>query len=90
MNNELALVAKACLDGAEDGTMAFPQIVERLFAAGFEGYSIDYRRATATYFLRDDESVELPTHRVEGTTAPALDAAALRARRRQYQDCGAP
>ena len=42
--------------------MTFPQILGTLMQEGFEGYSIDFRRATATYYLSDDYSVELPTH----------------------------
>jgi hypothetical protein len=41
-------VAAACLRGAENGSMSFPQIVATLIDAGFESYLIDYRRAVAT------------------------------------------
>ena len=51
MNDQQKTIARACLEGAEGNTMNFPQIVGALMEAGFEGYAIDYRRATATYYL---------------------------------------
>ncbi|BCH62324.1 hypothetical protein RvVAR0630_pl04660 (plasmid) [Agrobacterium vitis] len=45
-------VARTCLEGAESGTMTFPQIVGTLIEAGFDGYAVDLRRATAIYYLR--------------------------------------
>jgi len=82
-------VAAGCRDGAETGTMTFPQIVGTLIGAGFEGYAIDYRRATATYFLPDGDFVELPAHRSAVPVAAGFDAAALRAAIREAQ-AGAP
>ena len=49
MNDATAATARECLNAAESGSMAFPQIVGRLMAAGFESYVIDFRRSTATY-----------------------------------------
>ncbi|OYZ61148.1 MAG: DUF1398 domain-containing protein [Rhizobiales bacterium 24-66-13] len=59
--------------------MSFPQIVGALGEAGFESYAVDYRRATATYYLPGGESIELPAHRAAGAIAPAFDAARLQA-----------
>jgi uncharacterized protein YbcV (DUF1398 family) len=59
--------------------MAFPQIVAALMEAGFESYTIDFRRATATYYLSDGESIELTAHQVEARIAPAFDAALMQA-----------
>jgi uncharacterized protein YbcV (DUF1398 family) len=58
-------VAKTCLEGAEDNTLTFPQIVGTLMQEGFEGYAIDFRRGTATYYLSDGDSVELSTHKID-------------------------
>ena len=43
--------------------------------AGFEAYAIDFRRATATYYLPDGDSIVLPTHRpaCEFRRNPATD-----------------
>lgn len=78
MSDQQRAVAGTCLAGAEANTMTFPQILGALGAAGFEGYGVDFRRATATYYLADGASLELPIQR-PGPVAPRLDAAALRA-----------
>ena len=77
MNEHQIEIARACLTGAESNTMTFPQIVGALMDAGFESYSIDFRRAVATYYLSDGESIELSTHKVGVPIAPAFDALAI-------------
>ena len=79
MNDIQKAIARTCLDGAEDNVMNFPQIVGTLADAGFEGYAIDFRRATATYYLPDGENIELPARKVDAAVAPGLDAALLQA-----------
>jgi uncharacterized protein YbcV (DUF1398 family) len=85
MNDQQKTVARACLAGAEGNTMNFPQIVGALMAAGFEGYAIDYRRATATYYLPDGKSVELATHALSTPVAPTFDASGMQAAIREAQ-----
>ncbi|HMR32123.1 MAG TPA: DUF1398 domain-containing protein [Geminicoccaceae bacterium] len=65
--------------------MSFPQIVGRLMEAGFESYAIDFRRATATYYLPDGDSVVLATHEIDGAVADRLDEAGLSAAIREAQ-----
>lgn len=65
--------------------MDFPQIVGTLIAAGFESYAVDFRRATATYYLPDGTSIELPAHRVDAMIAPAFDTARMQAAIREAQ-----
>jgi len=60
MNEQWTAIARSCLDAAYAGTMDFPSIVRALIEAGFEGYEVDYRRGTSTYFLATGESVQLP------------------------------
>jgi uncharacterized protein YbcV (DUF1398 family) len=70
-------LAHSCLEGAESGAMTFPQIVGALMEAGFDGYAIDLRRATAVYYLPDGEAIELkatPTAPI----AERFDAAIVR------------
>ncbi len=50
MNAQHAAVAEQCLDAAYDGTMPFPEILGALMEAGFEGYLVDYRQNTTTYY----------------------------------------
>lgn len=85
MDAHLMRVAQTCLDGAESNTMTFPQIVGTLMQEGFESYAIDFRRASATYYLPDGDSVVLPTHRSATAIAGELDMAALQAAIREAQ-----
>jgi hypothetical protein len=55
MNAHLTKIAQTCLEGAESNAMTFPQIVGTLMQEGFEGYAIDFRRASATYHLPDGD-----------------------------------
>ena len=53
MDEEQKAIARECLDASHKGTMTFPGIVSKLRRAGFEGYVVDFRQNTATYFLND-------------------------------------
>jgi uncharacterized protein YbcV (DUF1398 family) len=53
--------AQGCLEAAYAGTADFPTIVRTLMEAGFEGYTVDYRRGAMTYFLPSGEGLELST-----------------------------
>ena len=64
-------IAEKCLKGAENGEVNFPQIVAILGEAGFDGYLIDYRRNTATYYLSDGDSVVLDMD-MEGSSVAAV------------------
>lgn len=75
--------ARACLAGAWNDTMAFPEIVGALMAAGFEGYAVDFRRAAAIYYRPDGDSLELPAHRMD--VDAAFDPGAIRAAIREAQ-----
>ena len=79
MNDQQKATARACLEAAEGNRMSFPQIIGTLMEAGFEGYAIDFRRATATYYLPDGESLELPAHAIDAPVAPTFDTALLKA-----------
>jgi uncharacterized protein YbcV (DUF1398 family) len=59
MDAERISIAKTCLDAAHDDTLSFPEIAGRLIKAGFEGYSVDYRRNSQVYYLPDGDSVTL-------------------------------
>ncbi|CAN2535565.1 hypothetical+protein [Methylocapsa aurea] len=85
MNALLSDIAESCLRAAESDGMAFPEIVGRLMNAGFESYAIDFRRATATYYLPDGDSLILPAHLHRAPIAPSLNAAALREAIREAQ-----
>ena len=75
MDTQLVEIAQSCLSAAFDGTRDFPTIVRTLLAAGFEGYDVDYRRGTFTYFLPSGASVPLAMPKTEGSVAAEFKAA---------------
>jgi uncharacterized protein YbcV (DUF1398 family) len=85
MNDDLTKIAQTCLDGAENNTMTFPEIVGTLMQAGFESYVIDYRRSTATYFSPDGDSVALPTQHGSSPIAATLDTTAVKSAIKEAQ-----
>ena len=74
MNEQLTATAQRGLDAAYAGTLDFPTIVRTLMEVGFEGYDVDYRRGTSTYFLESGESVQLPVPNAETKVAAAFNA----------------
>ena len=85
MTEDQAGAARACLAGAENNTMSFPQIIGALMAAGFEGYAIDFRRATATYYLPSGESLALAALPPLAPVTHTFDAAQIQAAIREAQ-----
>ena len=85
MDPQRIAVARDCLDAAYDRTLAFPTIVAKLIAVGFEGYAVDYRRHTTTYYLPDGDSVELANRPMDGAVAAAFDADGIAAQVRWAQ-----
>lgn len=85
MNTRQTEVARTCLEAAESDAMTFPQIVELLTREGFESYTIDFRRASATYYLPDGDSIVLPTHRDDVQIAGTLDATAVQSAIKEAQ-----
>jgi uncharacterized protein YbcV (DUF1398 family) len=85
MNPDKTAIAEACLHAAENGTMDFPQIVMTLADAGFESYTIDFRRGTAIYYTSHGESIELPAVAVQGAVAKSFDSETIQAAIREAQ-----
>jgi uncharacterized protein YbcV (DUF1398 family) len=85
MDAHLVKIAQSCLDAAEYNSMTFPQIVGKLMQAGFESYAVDFRRAKATYYRADGDSVVLETNRGETPVAAALDKDAIQSAIREAQ-----
>lgn len=77
-------IARTCLEGAESDAMSFPQVVGRLMEAGFDGYAVDLRRATATYYRPDGETVELEASRPQ-PIAMSFDAPKIKEAIREAQ-----
>jgi uncharacterized protein YbcV (DUF1398 family) len=85
LDDEMESAAAFCLNGAQQDTMTFSEIVQALQRQGFEGYTIDFRCSLATYYTPDGRSVSLATHVVKTPVAAALDAVALQAAIREGQ-----
>jgi len=70
-------IAQDCLNAAHGGSLGFPKIVGTLIAANFEGYAVDYRRNTQTYYLPDGDSAVLDMPPSAGQVAEEFNAAAV-------------
>jgi uncharacterized protein YbcV (DUF1398 family) len=64
--------------------MSFPDAVRLLMEAGFDGYSVDFRRATRTYYRPDGTTLELATAPTDAV-AERFDAETVRAAIREAQ-----
>ncbi len=78
-------VARATLEGAESDAMTFPQSVQLLAEAGFDGYDVDFRRATRTYYRPDGPTIDMETERLSTPVAARFDAAAIKEAVREAQ-----
>ena len=88
MDTQLKSVAEDCLNGSYGGCMDFPTVLAKLAAAGFEGYLVDYRKGTTTYYLSDGDSVEFENVATPGTVAPAFSPDTVGANVRRSQRNG--
>ncbi|MGQ3030094.1 MAG: DUF1398 domain-containing protein [Ferrovibrionaceae bacterium] len=79
MDAQRTAIAETCLAGAYDGSLAFPDIIGMLIAAGFDGYAVDYRRNVTTYCLAEGGCVVLDNRPSDQPVAAAFDAAGLAA-----------
>jgi len=78
MKQQLQDIAQSCLNGAESGSMTFPQIVQTLIASGFDGYLVDFRQGSITYYLTDGDMVQLKAGHVGRPVAKRFDADVIR------------
>jgi len=85
MDAHLTRIAQSCLAAADDGSLDFPSIVGRLIAAGFEGYTVDYRRGVSTFYLPDGDSVDVPHPAHDGPVAASFQAPVVAAAVREAQ-----
>lgn len=69
MNAQQKGIAEKCLISSYANTSNFPTVLSELAAAGFEGYLVDYRKGTTTYYLPDGDSVELQNEKTPGVVA---------------------
>lgn len=74
MDAERISIAETCLHAAHDGSLSFPEIVGKLIAAGFEGYTVDYRCNTQAFYLPDGANAVLDMPQIPGSVGAAFDA----------------
>lgn len=87
MNEQQETTAKTSLAAAYDATKDFPTIVGALTAAGFEGYTVDYRRQACVYYLPSGDNVELAMPPDDETVAAEFLAETVKEAIREAQ-CG--
>ena len=78
-------LARATLEGSESGAMTFPQSLRLLMEAGFDGYAVDFRRSTRTYYMPNGETLELKTEPTPTPVAESFDAAVVKEAIREAQ-----
>lgn len=71
-------LARATLEGAETGAMSFPESARILMEASFDGYAVDLRRSTRTYYMLNGEAMELKTEPTPTAVAEFFDGSAVR------------
>lgn len=85
MDAQRKAVAEKCLTASYEATMEFPMVIRTLMEAGFEGYLVDYRKGSTTYYMLDSDSVELVNHETDGSVATVFDAGTVEANVRKSQ-----
>jgi uncharacterized protein YbcV (DUF1398 family) len=78
-------LARTTLEGSESGAMTFPQSLKILMEAGFDGYTVDLRHATRTYYMPSGEAIELETEPMTTPVAETFDASVVREAIREAQ-----
>jgi uncharacterized protein YbcV (DUF1398 family) len=78
-------IARKCLEGAESNSMTFPHIVATLIEAGFEGYSVDFRRGMVAYYLPSGEAAEFSGARPAVPVTSSFNAATVKEAIREAQ-----
>jgi uncharacterized protein YbcV (DUF1398 family) len=78
-------IAHKCLEGAESNRMRFPQVVSALMEAGFEGYSVDFRRGVVAYYTPSGETIEFSRAKPDLPVAVDFDAAVVKEAIREAQ-----
>jgi uncharacterized protein YbcV (DUF1398 family) len=78
-------VARATLEGSESGATTFQQNVRDLMEAGFDGYAVDFRRSTRTYYMPDGEAFELEIEQSPVSVAERFNDAVIKEALREAQ-----
>jgi uncharacterized protein YbcV (DUF1398 family) len=85
MDASITAIIHDCHLASEEDRLDFPQILAALHQAGVEGYMVDFRRSTKTYYHPDGESLELPSPDINIKVSAVFDAAVIEAAVREAQ-----
>jgi uncharacterized protein YbcV (DUF1398 family) len=85
MNANWEEQARDCLTGSGSGELTFPEALKMLREGGFDGYAVDLRRSTRTYYRPDGRVLELSTAPTPTQVAERFDAESLREAIREAQ-----
>lgn len=85
MDNQKKEIAREVIEAAATGSRDFGQIVGALTQAGFDGYLVDFRTATQTFYLPDGTSHVAGIHATGIPVAETFDAGVVREAIREAQ-----
>lgn len=85
MKENVIAIVRGCTEGSDRGDLAFPQVVEKLMAAGVERYRADLVRAEKTYYLPSGESAVIASKSVRRAPATTFTATGVEAAVRDAQ-----
>lgn len=74
MNKDTIATMQECTIGSDANAISFPEVVQKLMAAGVESYHADIVRAEKTYYMPDGESLVTKAHEVHGIAPAAFSA----------------
>lgn len=85
MDAQMQAIAQECLEGAQSNSMTFPQVVSTLMRAGFEGYSVDFRKGMVAYYSSAGEAVEFSGAKPDLPVAANFNASTVKEAIREAQ-----
>jgi uncharacterized protein YbcV (DUF1398 family) len=85
MTKDWKEIARATLEGSEADTMTFAEGLKMLMEGGFDGYAVDFRRGTRTYYSLGGEALELETAQLSMAVGEGFDAAVIKEAIREAQ-----
>lgn len=85
MTKDWKEIAHATFEGSENETIAFAEAVAMLMEGGFDGYAVDFRRGTRTYYQPDGETLELKAAPASVAVAERFDQVVVKDAIREAQ-----
>ncbi len=79
MQTNINAVIQSTFDSSNQGRIHFGQAISQLEAVHVEAYHVDYRAGRSTYYLPNDETMDLAFAPVGTAIASSFDGEAIRA-----------